>query len=278
MFLTIFLAFIAFLIALLPVYLWGYGVSYLLDTPWNRRRFLLGMMIWGMSVFMVWLFSYVESDSLYIVLALSIFVFLLALILYTLIWSGSAYARILLQQFATVNMMIIVAILAIILISTRTLPGGAIVALSVTPLLISSLIEESSKHLMSIGLMSQDFAFSRRDIIIFTLFVVLGFVFVENILYLLRSDLVLSTWIFRSFFSLTAHLLAASICAYAWWRALSYEPYSVRYVAIFSTWFAIAVLTHLGYNLILQQGSMIWLSVYMIVGYVVVTRGMLMER
>ncbi len=45
MFLTIFLAFIAFLIALLPVYLWGYGVSYLLDTPWNRRRFLLGMMI-----------------------------------------------------------------------------------------------------------------------------------------------------------------------------------------------------------------------------------------
>ena len=87
---------------------------------------------------------------------------------------------------------------------------------------------------MSIGLMSQDFAFSRRDIIIFTLFVVLGFVFVENILYLLRSDLVLSTWIFRSFFSLTAHLLAASICAYAWWRALSYEPYSVRYVAIFT--------------------------------------------
>ena len=278
MFLTIFLAFIAFLIALLPVYLWGYGVSYLLDTPWNRRRFLLGMMIWGMSVFMVWLFSYVESDSLYIVLALSIFVFLLALILYTLIWSGSAYARILLQQFATVNMMIIVVLLTTVLISTSILPGGAIVALSVTPLLISSLIEESSKHLMSIGLMSQDFAFSRRDIIIFTLFVVLGFVFVENILYLLRSDLVLSTWIFRSFFSLTAHLLAASICAYAWWRALSYEPYSVRYVAIFSTWFAIAVLTHLGYNLILQQGSMIWLSVYMIVGYVVVTRGMLMER
>lgn len=278
MFLTIFLAFIAFLIALLPVYLWGYGVSYLLDTPWNRRRFLLGMMIWGMSVFMVWLFSYVESDSLYIVLALSIFVFLLALILYTLIWSGSAYARILLQQFATVNMMIIVVLLTTVLISTSILPGGAIVALSVTPLLISSLIEESSKHLMSIGLMSQDFAFSRRDIIIFTLFVVLGFVFVENILYLLRSDLVLSTWIFRSFFSLTAHLLAASICAYAWWRALSYEPYSVRYVAIFSTWFAIAVLTHLGYNLILQQGSMIWLSVYMIVGYVVVTRGMLIER
>ncbi len=81
-------------------------------------------------------------------------------------------------------MTIIVAILILVLISTSILPGGAIIALAVTPLLISSLIEESSKHLMSIGLMSQDFAFSRRDVIIFTLFVVLGFVFVENLLYL----------------------------------------------------------------------------------------------
>ena len=274
----IFFIFFAFLVALLPIYLWGYGVSYLLDTPWNRRRFLLGMMIWGMSVSIVWLFSYAGSHSIYMMLATLLFVLILGMSLYILIRSGSVYARALLQQFATVNMMIIVVLLTIVLVSTSVLPGGAIIALSVTPLLISSLIEESSKHLMSIWLMSQDFAFSRRDIIIFTLFVVLGFVFAENILYLLRSDLVLSTWIFRSFFSLTAHLLAASICAYAWWRALSYEPYSVRYTAIFSTWFAIAVLTHLGYNLILQQGSMIGLFVYMIVGYVVVTRGMLMEK
>lgn len=122
-------------------------------------------------------------------------------------------------------MIIIVVILTLVLISTSVLPGGAIIALAIAPLLISSLIEESSKHLMSIGLMSQDFAFSRRDIVIFTLFVVLGFVFVENLLYLFQTDMRLSTWIFRSFFSLTAHLLSASICAYAWWRALSYEPY-----------------------------------------------------
>jgi RsiW-degrading membrane proteinase PrsW (M82 family) len=84
-----------------------------------------------------------------------------------------------------VNTIVIVILLAVVLISTSILPGGAIIALSILPLLISSLIEESSKHLMSIGLMSQDFAFSRRDIIIFTLFVVLGFVFIENLLYLI---------------------------------------------------------------------------------------------
>jgi hypothetical protein len=42
---NILVSLLAFWIALLPVYLWGYGVSYLLDTPWNRRRFLLGMSI-----------------------------------------------------------------------------------------------------------------------------------------------------------------------------------------------------------------------------------------
>ena len=275
---NILLLFLAFSIALLPVYLWGYGVSYLLDTPWNRRRFLLGMMIWGMSVAIVWLFSYIAPSSLYSLAAVVLFVSVLSVILYILILSGSVYARVLLQQFASVNMIIIVSLLVLALTLSALLPGWAILALAIAPLLISSLIEESSKHLMSIGLMSQDFAFSRRDIIIFTLFVVLGFVFVENLLYLFASHTALSTWIFRSLFSLTAHLLSAVICAYAWWRALSYEPYSVRYVAIFSTWFAIAVVTHLGYNLILQQGSMVGLFVYMIVGYVVVTRGMLMEK
>ncbi len=118
---------------------------------------------------------------------------------------------------------------------------------------------------MSIGLMSQDFAFSRRDIIIFTLFVVLGFVFVENLLYLFAADMSLSTWIFRSSISLMAHLLSAVICAYAWWRALSYEPDSVRYIAIFALGLSLAVLTHLGYNLILREGSILGLAVYMIV-------------
>jgi hypothetical protein len=36
---TILLFFIAFWIALLPVYLWGYGVTYMLSDTWNRVRF-----------------------------------------------------------------------------------------------------------------------------------------------------------------------------------------------------------------------------------------------
>lgn len=105
--------------------------------------------------------------------------------------------------------------------------------------------------------MSQDFRFSRSDIIIFTIFVVLGFIFIENLLYLVHGGFSLSTWIFRSFFSLSAHLLSAIICAYAWWRALSYEPFSWQYISIFTSGFIIAVIAHLGYNMILEQGSVI---------------------
>ncbi len=278
MFSTFFLMLLAVWIWLLPIYLWGYAVSYLSGISWNRRRFWIGVLIGGMSVWLVWAFSYFDNNSNYIFLVLVGFVVTIASILFILIQSGSAYARILLQKFALANMIVIFALLIAILVLSSILPWGTIIALSITPLLISSAIEESSKHLMSIGLMSHDFAFSRRDIIIFTIFVVLGFVWIENLLYFFQAHISLSTWIFRSFFSLTAHLLASVICAYAWWRAIAYEPASFRYILIFALWISLAVLTHLGYNMILREGSILWLFIYMIVGYVVVTRGILMDK
>ncbi len=273
---TILLSFIAFWIALLPVYLWGYGVSYLLDTPWNRRRFLLGMTIGGLSVSIVWLFSYINHlHIIYTIVAGVGFVLFLIIVVSSLIQRGSIFARGVLQKVTRVNSIVVVLLLLFVVVSSNYIPGSTILLVSVLPLLISSLIEESSKHLMSIGLMSQDYRFSRSDIIIFTIFVVLGFIFIENLLYLFQANISLTTWIFRSFFSLSAHLLSAVICAYAWWRALSYEPYSPQYISIFSLGFIIAVIAHLGYNLILEQGSIVGLFIYMIVAYVVITQGMI---
>ncbi len=273
---TILLSFVAFWIALLPVYLWGYGVSYLLDTPWNRRRFILGMTIWGLSVGIVWLFSYINHlHAIYTIVASVGFVLILTIVVSSLIQRGSIFARGVLQKVTRVNSIVVVLLLLFVVVSSNYIPGSTILIVSVIPLLISSLIEESSKHLMSIGLMSQDYRFSRSDIIIFTIFVVLGFIFIENLLYLFQANISLPTWIFRSFFSLSAHLLSAVICAYAWWRALSYEPYSTQYVSIFSLGFIIAVIAHLGYNMILAQGSTIGLFVYMVLWYVVVTQGII---
>jgi uncharacterized membrane protein YedE/YeeE len=82
----VFLSFIAFLVAILPVYLWGYGVSKLLDTPWNRRRFILGIIIGGFSVGIVWLFSYVTSvQHIYILFGSILFVGILSLIVFLMI-------------------------------------------------------------------------------------------------------------------------------------------------------------------------------------------------
>lgn len=275
MFTLILLSLIAFFVALLPVYLWGYGVSRLLDTPWNRRRFILGMLIGWFSVAIVWLFSYMTNiQHIYIVLGTIGFILILSVIIFTLIYTGSAFARGVLQNVAITNIVTILIILILVSLGSLYIPWATVILLAVFPLLISSLIEESSKHLMSIGLMSQDFRFSRSDIIIFTIFVVLGFIFIENLFYLVQSNSSLSTWIFRSFFSLSAHLLSAVICAYAWWRALSYTPFSWQYVTIFASGFIIAVIAHLTYNMILEQGSIVWLFVYMIVGYMAVTTGM----
>ncbi|NRH21291.1 PrsW family intramembrane metalloprotease [Candidatus Gracilibacteria bacterium] len=275
----IFLSFVAFWVALLPVYLWGYAMSYLLDTPWNRKRFILGMIIGGASVGMVWGFSYIkENQILYTILISTLFIAILSTMTFILIRNGSNIARIMLQKITLVNMNIIILILGISLFVSNQIEGGVILMISILPLLLSALIEESSKHLMSIGLMSQDFRFSRSDIIIFTLFVVLGFVFIENLLYLLKGNFSLTTWIFRSFFTLVAHLLSAILCAYAWWKALSYPPFSVQYISIFALGFTVAVITHLGYNLILGEGSMIGLGLYLLGAYLVVTRGIIPEK
>ncbi len=272
----ILLSLVAFFVALLPVYLWGYGITLLLDTPWNRRRFTLGMIIGSISVGIVWLFSYVTNiEHIYVIFASIVFIVLLSWVIFLLIHTGSVFAKWVLRNVAIINIGIIFLLLIFTSISIVYIPESLIIFLSIAPLLISSLIEESSKHLMSIWLMSQDFRFSRSDIIIFTIFVVLGFIFIENLLYLVHGGFSLSTWIFRSFFSLSAHLLSAIICAYAWWRALSYEPFSWQYISIFTSGFIIAVIAHLGYNMILEQGSVIWLFIYMIIGYLAVTRGIM---
>jgi hypothetical protein len=273
---SIVFACIAVCVALFPIYLWGYGASCLLDTPWNRRRFWLGMIIGWVSVGMVYLFSILSKVGyLYAIWAGIIFVFVIGLLVYFLVYRWSVVARGLLGRVTQANVVSISVIVLSSLLVTVYIPGSSFLLVTIFPLLLSSLIEESIKHLTSIGLMSQDFRFSRSDVIIFTLFVVLGFIFVENILYLYQYHSSISTWIFRSFFSLSAHLLAATICAYAWWRSLSYEPFSISYIAIFSLGFMSAVLAHLGYNLILEQGSIVGLLCYIIIGYVVITRAIL---
>lgn len=276
---TLFISFLAFLVALLPIYLWWYGSSMLLNEPWNRKRFLLGMIIGGWSVWIVVLFSILSHKQyFYTILSSFIFILLIGISIFLLIQYGSIFARKILQKVAIANILIIAFWLGFVVYISSKISGSAILLVTITPLLLSSLIEESSKHLMSVWLMSQDFRFSKRDIVLFTIFVVLGFVFVENLLYFFKWSWWIGTWIFRSFFSLIAHIVSAVICAYAWWKALSYPPFSLGYISIFSVWFVWAVTTHLIYNFILEQGSIIGLFLFCVIAYIIITQGILKNQ
>ncbi len=273
---SIVLAFLVFLIALLPIYIWWYISSVLLDEPWNRRRFLLWIVIGWVSVLFVWLFSILKDSSyFYAALAIWIFIILLTISVFILIQFWSNFARKILQKIAIANIIIITCWIILLVFISLIIPESAIILIMIAPLIISSLIEESSKHLMSIWLMSQDFRFSQRDVILFTIFVVLWFVFIENILYFFRWQWGMWTWIFRWFFSLIAHIFSAVICAYAWWRALSYIPFSLKYISIFTIGFWWAIISHMTYNYILQQGSIIWLFMYCIIAYFIITKSIL---
>jgi PrsW family intramembrane metalloprotease len=135
-----------------------------------------------------------------------------------------------------------------------------------------ALIEESAKHIGSIGLLSHEFRFSQREIIVFTFFTVLGFVFIENLIYLFRSDLSMSEWIFRSFFTLIAHVFFATIVSYAWWKALAYDLYSLRYIGVLIMGIVIATSLHIIYNIALREGYIMIICLYAIVGYIFFTR------
>lgn len=79
---TIFLYFTAFWMALLPVYLWGYVVTIMLDDRWNRMRFFIGLVLGSIGVGLTYVFasSFGENRLYEVSIFIGFFVFLLALI------------------------------------------------------------------------------------------------------------------------------------------------------------------------------------------------------
>ena len=143
-------------------------------------------------------------------------------------------------------------------------------------------IEESLKHLSSVGLTAKEFRFTRRDLLIFAFFITLGFVFVENILYLKEafphglSSLML-TGMSRSFFSLLAHLLSASICVMFWWKALSYGVFSLKYSAIFLGGFILSSIAHALFNSLVDHAPYWTVILYAVVAYITFTQWLVLE-
>lgn len=153
----------------------------------------------------------------------------------------------------------------------------------ISSFLFAASLEESLKHLSSVGLTAKQFRFSRRDLLVFGFFITLGFVFLENILYLIKAyplgfGNIFLTGITRSIFSLLSHLFAASICVMMWWKALSYGVFSFRYVMIFLSGFLLASFAHLFFNELVASGNMIFVIIFSLIAYFSFTQWLVLDE
>ncbi len=273
---------------LFPILLWGYGVTLLSVHEWNRSRFFYGMMGWWISVGVLHFFTwYLQGSFLMRAWAISFVLAILFLFVFIATGKWSSYVKIFLRKTALLH----IVLFTLLYIFFEGI--SKVFLLNIQEYLplywwmmwyfFAASIEESTKHLSSVGLTAKEFRFSRKDLLIFIFFISLGFVCIENILYLIQAfphgirDIVF-TGMNRSIFSLLAHLFSASICVMFWWRALSYWVFSWRYIVIFLLGFILSSLSHVGFNVILLYAPYWWVILYAIIAYITFTQWLVLDE
>ena len=274
--------------AFFPLLLWGYGINFLSSHEWNRTRFFSGMIGGGISVLLLYLQKEFFSDSF---LWRSLALLFTLLIVLAGVWiatrSGSKYVKVFLRKIALLHTVIFIILYLVSEAWSSYFEGVVLsswlpIIAVIIGFLFAAILEESVKHLSSVGLTAREFRFSRRDLLVFSFFISLGFVFLENILYLISSFWagvapLIYTGISRSFFSLLAHVFSSSICVMLWWKALSYGVFSWRYIALFFSWFLLASISHIVFNTLVTETGYIWIIWYSIVAYIAFTQWLALD-
>lgn len=145
---------------------------------------------------------------------------------------------------------------------------------------IIAFIEEASKHFNF--LQSDVFKIkSIKDWVLYSIFIALWFSFIENILYLynyyqaywLNWEL-LKIYFFRSTFSVVLHILASSIVAYYFSKALILyrnKDLSFPYLKIFLFWLSLSIIIHMFFDIFLTLGFSFIIFLYFIGWYLYVS-------
>lgn len=272
--------------SLFPLVIWGYGTTFLSEHVWNRGRFLFGM-VWGaLSVILISLFSGSFAKSIELKVWAFLFLFwLLGTFVWWLTKKGSPYIWGFLRRTLLLHSIVfcIIFIAYITIQQLLSISGGFFAVLFwLWSFLIAASVEEWVKHISTLWLTSREFRFSRRDFLLFTFFITLGFVTLENSIYMYSSinlwpGKVFLVWLTRLLFSLPLHVFAAAICVMMWWKALSYKLFSPQYILLFVAWYVSAVLVHGSYNLFIDRSYLIPLFVLTGVGYFSFTQWLLSD-
>ena len=288
MFYTIISIISCILFALFPIFLWGYGVNMLSHHEWNRARFWYGM-VWGwISVLLIYILRNVlwQSSLLQIIVLWGILSVVLCFV-WVATAKGSVYVKVFLRKIAFLHAAIFLFLYTVLEVGISFLSPYMNTLLpmvaGVSGFLFAASLEESMKHLSSVGLTAKEFRFSRRDLLVFGFFITLGFVFIENTLYLIKAfpqwlPVIFLTGMTRSVFSLLSHLFAASICVMFWWKALSYGVFSWRYILTFLWGFLLASIAHMTFNQLIASWHMIVTLLYILIAYIAFTQWLVLDE
>ncbi len=164
-----------------------------------------------------------------------------------------------------------------------TIQGNIFLALSsiIVVYLFVAFLEECMKHLALFG--SVGIALDRKDILLFATYSALGFVFLENIIYLSNigetsgfGGAYFGTWFSRSIVSLLLHIFASLILALGFIQFTRRAGLSS--VFAYAQWLFGAVFVHALFNVSLTYGKSGIILLYIFVGYFFFTKIFLDER
>ncbi|PID84606.1 hypothetical protein CSB09_00085 [Candidatus Gracilibacteria bacterium] len=264
-------------IVFLPLYLWAYGATRIEgDDRLLQGRFWAGIFSGGVSVGLTWLLASGLQDFSPLVFfggAVGVFMFFYILVLIYTYLSPSISSG-LIRRMARIHLLFIFLLLWAVLLASFFLTGSLVFGALLLPLFIAAFFEETTKHLATLGLIGKNITFSQKDMMLFAFYVVLGFVCIENILYLQVYGFDFWTWVFRSTFTFSAHLLSATLCTLAWYKALSYPLAGWRYFLYFFLGFFAATLVHMGFNYFVETNHFLMLFVYLGAGYIIFTQSL----
>lgn len=244
---------------LLPLYLWAYGATCIHDDAWMlRARFWWGVCSGVFSVGIVYAITHMVQQNFFweiLLLGLFFWVLLAGVVIGSTLGSRISWKYIRAMGVLHTGYMILFLLFMIGL--AYIFPAYMHMFAVMIPIFVAVFFEETAKHMTILGYLWKEFRFSLRDFAYFSFFVVIGFVFFENILYFFSGQYPLLSIVYRSIFPFAAHLLSALVCSWMWWKALSFPFFSFRYLLWFLWGLISAIIVHAVYNISLLQWWML---------------------
>lgn len=299
------------IICFFPILIWGYVFSYFENSNLNTKKFLSWIIAWWISVFPVlfidsffsWflkdfnIFYLISELAPWIQIFLSIsIIWIIVAALAAIFWwvfftsnfldsRKTFFKNILIFLGFSIIFVGIYLILWLIPWFNNNVKNPLEISwnifntlrLLISYYLVIGFVEELSKHFNFLSSSLRD-SITIKKWVLYSIFVALGFWFVENIFYVytilsrnwLDSGL-FTTFIFRSIFSLSVHIICSVLVWYYFIKAYKQTTKLVDYIKVFFVWILIWIFMHWLFDVMMTLGITIFIFLYFIFNYMYTT-------